>query len=236
MHIAVCDDNRDVLAQLDHQLRLSPRVAAVRCFARLDDFLRSVEGGRQYDAILMDIDWFGCSEGIDAAEKLERLSPRTRVIYVTGYSGRFSQQIFLRRANLSGYLTKPVDQALLEANLEKVADSLILQEEPALVIRSRGSVLHIPFREIAFLEGRGHNVVIHTPQETFEIYERLESMQSSLPPDFFRCHKSFIVNMRHIRRFQQPDILLKCGALVPVSRARYAQVRDAYFRFMGQTF
>lgn len=236
MQIAVCDDDQGALAQLDRQLRLSPRTGSVSCFANLDNFLSSVEGGQQYDAVLMDIDWAGHAAGIDAAEKLERLSPRTRVVYVTGYNERFSQRIFLQRANLSGYLTKPVDQALLEANLEKIADSLLLQEEPALVVRSRGSVLNIPFREILFLEGHGHSVIIHTLGEMFTVYGQLETLQSALPPDFFRCHKSFTVNMRHIRRFQQPDILLKSGALVPVSRARYAQARDAYFRFMGQTF
>ena len=57
-----------------------------------------------------------------------------------------------------------------------------------------------------------------------------------LPKGFFQCHKSFVVNMRQIRRFQSPDILLKGGQKIPVSRNRYAQVKNAYFQFMGELF
>lgn len=236
MQIAVCDDNTGALAELERQLRLLDRVEGVACFSSLEAFLLSVEEGRRCDAVLLDIDWEGRDEGLDAAERLARLSPRTRIIFVTGYNDRFSQQIFLRGATPSGYLVKPVDQKLLEACLEKAASELVLEEEPALVVRSRGGVLSIPAREILYLEGSGHNVFIHTLRERLDIYGRLDAVQRDLPPGFCRCHKSFVVNMAHIRRFQQPDILLKTGAAVPVSRARYAQAREDYFRFMGQTF
>jgi hypothetical protein len=40
--------------------------------------------------------------------------------------------------------------------------------------------------------------------------------------------------MSQIRRIQSGYILLKNGGLVPVSRARYAGMREAYFNYMGQ--
>lgn len=236
MLIAVCDDNEGALAELERQLRQAAQVESVSCFTSLEAFLCCVEEGRRYDAVLLDIDWAGRDAGLDAAERLAELCPRTRIVFVTGYNDRFSQQIFLRGATPSGYLVKPVDQTLLEACLEKLAAELLLEEEPALVVRSRGGVLSIPAREILYLEGRGHNVLIHTVREDVAIYERLDGICDALPPGFCRCHKSFVVNMAHIRRFQQPDILLMSGAAVPVSRARYARAREDYFRFMGQTF
>lgn len=236
MQIAACDDNKVFLEELASQLRSLPQAEEVSCFSSLESFWLSVEGGRTFDAVLLDIDWAGQEAGLDAAEKLERLCPRTKIIFVTGYNDRFSQRIFLRRSNLSGLLVKPVEQKLLAANLEKIADSLLLREEPALAVRSRGSVLSIPLREILYLEGTGHHVTIHALTEAVTVYEQLGDVFRTLPESFYRCHKSFVVNMAHIRRFQQPDILLKNGARVPVSRARYAPAKAAYFAYVGQTF
>lgn len=236
MRIAACDDDRNCLAELACQLRALPRAEEVSCFSSLEAFLLCVEGGRRFDAVLMDIDWDGRETGLDVAERLGYLCPKTKVIFVTGYNDRFSQQIFLRRANLSGLLVKPVEQKLLAANLEKIADGPLLREDPALTVRSRGSMLSFPLGEILFLEGSGHHVTIHTLAESVTIYEQLDALCRSLPEGFYRCHKSFVVNMAHIRRFQRPDILLQNGAKVPVSRARYAQAKAAYFTYMGETF
>lgn len=236
MQVAVCDDNTGVLAELDRQLRALPQVGGVSSFSSLDAFLSTVEDGQRFDAALLDIDWDGREAGLDAAEKLEQLSPQTKIIFVTGYNDRFSQKIFLRNANLSGYLVKPVDEQLLKANLDKIVNCLHLEEEPSLTVRSHKDVLTIPFQKILYLESKGHHVLICTFSETHTIYSKLDAVQAELPPEFFRCHKSYIVNMAHIRRFQPSDILLKSGGTVPVSRARRALVKSAYFQYIGQTF
>ena len=236
MWIAICDDNPLFLAEIRKQVEELHMTEPPACFSDLHAFWASVEEGVVYDAVLMDIDWRQSETGMDAAERLSRLSPRTRIIYVTGYNDRFSQQIFLHRANLCGYLVKPVDSRILRANLEKVEAELVLQEEAVLTVSSRGKPVSIPHRDIFYIESMGHTIRICTAEETAVVYERLDAVQKMLPPGFIRCHKSYIVNMRQIRRFQPPDILLKNGMSVPVSRKRYAETKEAYFKFMGQTF
>jgi hypothetical protein len=50
----------------------------------------------------------------------------------------------------------------------------------------------------------------------------LESVRSVLPANFLNCHKSYSVNMDHIRIFNDSRVILTNGAEVPVSRARFA--------------
>jgi len=234
MEIAVCDDNKLFLQELEGQLQTLPMVENIFLFSDLDTFLFSIDGGKRYDAVLMDIKWDEKTTGMDVAVELYKLCPETKIIYVTGYVEQFSQQIFLHRTNLSGYLTKPVDNGLLQANLQKVADALPYQEQPSLVLRQQGEPVSIPLREIYYIESEGHTVAVHTAGETVTAYARLETIMHSLSFGFYQCHKSFIVNMSQIRRFQSGDILLKNGERVPVSRARYIDTRDAYFKYMGQ--
>ena len=236
MEIAICDDNKLFLEQFERQLQRIPLVSTIFSFFDYNTFLFSIDEGKQYDAILLDIEWERERTGIDIAEELYKLSPHSKIIYVTGNSERFSQRIFLHKANLSGFLTKPVDAGLLYANLKKVADAIPYQEQPALVLRRHGAPVSIPLREIFYIESQGHTVEVHTAEETVISYERLESLLQTLSTGFYQCHKSYIVNMSQIRRFQSSDVLLKNGETVPVSRARYAKTKEAYFNYMGQSF
>jgi len=233
MEIAICDDIKIMLDELEAQLQGLDMANNIYPFSDLDAFLFSIDGGKRYDTVLMDIEWGDKAKGIDVAAELYKLSPETKIIYVTGHV-ELSQHIFLNRSNLSGFLTKPVDAELLRANLKKVADALPYGEQPTLVIRQKGVPVPIPLREIFFIESKAHTIHVHTASETITAYERLENIMNSLPAGFYQCHKSYIVNMSQIRRFQSNDILLKNGECVPVSRARYTETREAYFEYMGQ--
>ena len=237
MQIAVCDDNQLFLDEIGTQLRMLPIVDSVDLFPRLDAFFQIIEKKRRhYHAVLLDMDWGEQETGLEIAQQLYHQCPETKIIYVTGYNDRFSQHILLHRANLSGYLTKPVDLDLLQLNLRKVQDDLPLQDEPALVLQSRGKPVAIPIREIFYIESRGHTLLLHTGTECITVYGKLSAVLRSLPEGFFQCHKSFAVNLRKVQRFRCDGVLLKNGFPVPVSRTRYAGTKAAYFQFMGGTF
>lgn len=235
MKIAVCDDNALFLEQIKEQLSLFPEVEELSLYSDLETFVRSLETGKHYDAVFLDIDWHQEQRGLNTAEFLYQKSPATRIIYITGYNDRFSQDIFLHNANLSGYLTKPVDQARLKANLEKVARALAEAVSQPLILRSGGNYISVSPEEIYYIESRGHNIVVHA-QEEIVSYKRLDPISHMLPDCFFRCHKSYLVNLNQIRRFQASAILLKNGESIPVSRSRYKQTKDAYLNFIGKSF
>lgn len=236
MRIAICDDDHVFLERFHRQVEDLNLARKIDCFSGLDTFLDSLESDAQYDAVLMDIDWKQDTTGMDVAEILRQQSHRTKIIYVTGYNDRFSQRIFLQRSNLSGYLVKPVDTALLRANLQKVRDAALEQDPPVLTLSVSGKPVSIPCREIVYLESLGHTVDIHTRADVVTVYEKLDQLAPRLPDGFLRCHKSYLVNMRRIRRFQAQDVLLDTGAAIPMSRSRSAEARAAYFRYMGKTF
>ena len=233
MKIALCDDNHLFLNEMQEQLQSISVVDSVQSFEELEDFLDTVRGGTAYDAVLMDIDWNRNKSGIQAAEELYRIAPDTKVIYVTGYTECFVQQVFLHKANLSGFLSKPVEQTLLQQNLDKVKQNMTEQEE-RLVIRSNGALFHIPVQDIHYIESQGHTVLIHTEKETITAYEKLNNLFEQLPESFCQCHKSYIVNMHHVRRFQGGKVLLKSDHVIPISRSRNAEAKERYFSFIGQ--
>jgi len=237
MLIAICDDDEICLQGMKKQLSALSAADEISLFSNLKKFLASVEGGSIYDVVFMDIEWGQDGTGMDAAGELFKMSPETKVIYVTGHSDRYSQRIFLQPSNLSGFLTKPVDGELLKANLQKVSEAVSAGKEPFIAVRKGGAAIPVLLREISYIESRGHTIETHIAAgESIVSYGRLENVMESLGFGFYQCHKSFIVNMRQIQRFETNRIILKNGDVIPISRSKHKKAKEAYFEFMGHMF
>lgn len=71
------------------------------------------------DIVLTDIELNDGTTGIEAAEELLSLSPRTQIIYVTSYTDKFIQDVFLSRANVCGFLNKPIERSYFKKMVKK---------------------------------------------------------------------------------------------------------------------
>lgn len=231
MHIAVCDDEKNCLDNMEQLLKSYPGISRTEYYQRLEDLSAALKSGITYDLILMDIEWNQSTEnGIQFAAQYNLLSPQTQFIFVTAYNDKFSQKIFWETINLCGYLVKPVQKENLEKLLDKVRDKIFSSE--ALMVQHGGTTEKIPSSQIRYLESKAHQIVIHTLSGEVTIYEKLDVYEKRLHKDFVRIHKSFLVNMRYIRRIEMKEVTMQDGTVLPVSKARYSASRDKYFRFM----
>ncbi len=231
MHIAVCDDEKNCLDDMEQLLKSYPGISRTEYYQNLEDLSAALKSGITYDLILMDIEWNQSTEnGIQFAAQYNLLSPQTQFIFVTAYNDKFSQKIFWETINLCGYLVKPVQKENLEKLLDKVREKNFSSE--ALMIQHGGTTEKIPSSQIRYLESKAHQLVIHTMSGEITIYEKLDVYEKKLHKDFVRIHKSFLVNMQYIRRIEMKEVTMQDGTVLPVSKARYSASRDKYFRFM----
>ena len=216
---------------MEQLLKSYPGISRTEYYQNLEDLSTALKSGITYDLILMDIEWDQSTEnGIQFAAQYNLLSPQTQFIFVTAYNDKFSQKIFWETINLCGYLVKPVQKENLEKLLDKVRDKIFSSE--ALMVQHGGTTEKIPSSQIRYLESKAHQIVIHTLSGEVTIYEKLDVYEKRLHKDFVRIHKSFLVNMRYIRRIEMKEVTMQDGTVLPVSKARYSASRDKYFRFM----
>ena len=59
----------------------------------------------------------------------------------------------------------------------------------------------IPYSEILFFETSSvlHRLILHTYQKTIEFPGHLNEIERKLDKNFFRCHRSYIINMTKIQ-------------------------------------
>jgi len=231
MRVAICEAERFMLETLQTMIAGNSLVNRVRGFLALDELRDEIEDGSCYDLIFLRMEWKQPLSGIDFAAELLKISPITQIVYVAEENNRLAQQIFLNPGNICGYLVKPIEKDLLDKLLEKAWHTQSEKDAKKLVVQQKGVVHAIPLREICYLESRGHQLMIHTFKERILCYDRLEAMKERLPEQFQQCHKSYVVNFDNVRRIERNRMILKTEEEVPISRAKYAQVRTAYSKY-----
>ncbi len=234
MRIAICDDETDALDILQSRLEHNSRISQIGKYLSAKQLQDAIAEGECFDLIFMDIELNAPKNGIDLASSVNEACSDTQIVFVTGHPDCYYQQIFLKPVNLCGYLAKPVDSAVLEKLLQKAMETIRAREAQKLLIQQNGTIHAVPISRIKYLESRGHQVIIHTDEKLI-CYERLEKLMARLSRSFFQCHKSYLVNMDFIRRIEKSSALLKNGEAIPISKAKYADTRTAFFRYMGET-
>ena len=54
--------------------------------------------------------------------------------------------------------------------------------------------------------------------------------------NFLQVHKSFVVNMKYVKKLTQNNIIMESGKSVPVSKARSAGVKKEYLLFVSEQY
>lgn len=163
-----------------------------------------------YQLIFLDVDMPGLS-GMDLAHELQQMPQAPHVIFVTAYD-QFALEAF--NVNAVDYLLKPFDAKRLHQALTKVLHDGPQRtiEAPArgagpvptridLVVAERaGKTALVPERDILFARAEGDLVYLHLGKERLLTRQTLKELAEKLrQPPFFRTHRSYLVNLRHVR-------------------------------------
>lgn len=173
-------------------------------------------------------------EGIDCAYELNQKYPDLQIIYMTEDTKKYSQHIFLKPVNLLGYLTKPVNPVILKKLLEIAKEKQKRDEEKRVTIMCRNHKQIFYLDEILYLESRAHRTMIHTYEGEDVCHDKISDLEQRMGETFVRCHQSFLVNMRYIRRIENESFKLENGEEISISKRRYVETKERYFAYLNK--
>ncbi len=189
------------------------------------------------DLVLLDIN---LPDG-NAFKLLEDLgSVNFKIIFITAYS-EFAVQAF--KFSALDYILKPVVSSELLQSLEKVTKTIELEDikikldsllsninnhptKKKLVLKSADSIISVDIADIYFCESEGGSYTrFHfAEQKNILVSKALKEFDNLLCNfNFFRVHKSYLVNLDKIIRFNKQDggsIVLSNKTEIPVSLRR----------------
>lgn len=233
INIIACDDDSEFLDALRAKLldvlaKLNTN-ADIRLFTSFYE-LRD-EQLAACDIAFLDIDFVGHERnGLDIARKLREVNDHALIFFITNFieyaPEGYEVQAF--RYILKWDMDAVLGRYLMQA-LEKLSDA-----NDTLQLQTDGAILELSYSEILYLEVLGHSVSVVTEKESYTINASLSSFEQQLERHgFLRVHKSYLVNMRHIKKFQCRELTLSSGAVLRVSEKSYAEQKRKYLLWKG---
>ena len=130
-----------------------------------------------------------------------------------------------------GFLKKPIRMRELSAALLRCRD-LWWDSLNRIEIFSDRCRLWFPISSLIWAEGERRGCLIHGFQVCLLSRESLAALAQQLPQALFlRCHRSFLVNLCHIRALDAEGLHMADGATIPLSRSNLRTARRTYDRF-----
>lgn len=233
MKIALCDDEKtfiDALCPLLEQWakRHDIQLTLYR-FTNGDDLL-DAHRNEGMDLIILDV-IMPLLNGMDTARELRNDGQAVPIIFLTS-SKEFAVDSYEVKA--FHYLIKPVDSTKLFCILDDFLKTFHLPKTTVTAQTSTGFCT-ITITDVDYLEAQNKQVFVHLSNgKTIKIRKHFSECEKEFSPinGFFRCHRSYIVNLNHIEQFTKTQLTTIHNAVIPISRNSYAAFKETYFQHM----
>lgn len=226
MRIAIVDDEERWRKEICHRVRGYYPDADIETFSSGDVFL---EGAEVYDIVFMDVEMDG-RDGFETIKEYSEYNRNGKVVFLTTHMEMANRGFcvnafrYLDKVNLDEDMREAVGAVNATFKKEKIV-CIPTIHEGELKLRS-GAIL--------YAETEKRNVRIHIDGvEDSGCITRMSmaELETLLGDAFFRCHKSFIVNLDKISRINKIDLTLKNGETVMVGRNNRAELKQKYLNW-----
>lgn len=230
IRIAICDDSAAFLRQTKFLIEHWDAPAARDIVTELyedGDALLSAHGKKPFDIILLDI-VMPLLNGIDAAREIREKDRSVKIVFLTT-SAEFAIESYSVKA--SNYLLKPVNPDTLFSCLDELIGD-IRSTEKSIIVKGTDSVHRIALSDIEHIEAQLKHVVLFLKgSRQVETLEPFYTYENTLMLDdgFFKCHRSYIVNIHHIDNFSHTAVVMRSGRHIPISRSSQKSFEASYF-------
>lgn len=232
LRIALCEDDATHCSHLQALLDHSGYEIKVSAFASGEAFLAQFQP-EQYDLILMDI-FMDKLTGIDVIRHVRTLDDQVPVAFITT-SMDFTRESY--QLDAIKYIEKPATAKSVGTLLQLAEQSR--QNVDTLELLINNVPVSIPLRHILYLEQQARNLLIYLKDgEIITANKKLAEVEPQLlHKNFLRCHKSYVVNLIHIRGINRElcTFNMVSGGPVYIRRRGFWEVQKAFDSYLFAT-
>ena len=169
-------------------------------------------------------------DGMETARKLRADRFRGSLIFITVLKEMVFQSFEVQAYD---YLVKPVDKKQFEKTMDRLYTSMCSASGDSLLVQKGYEGRIIPKDEIVFCEIIERKIYLNLAScEVVDYYERIEDLETKLDEYFFRCHRSYLINLKHLKGYKNGTAYMDNGKKVPVSRMRSKEFSSVVLQYM----
>ena len=234
MRLAIVDDEEVFRLKLaDTIFSLYGRENA-SCFLYADgsEIIKSFDNGFIPDAVFLDIEMKEL-DGMSTAKKIREYSKDIPVIFLTSHTEMAMEGY---EVDAFRFLGKPVDPDKLRQALKDLEKTLTVDEK--LILHKDGEDLIFPVSTLIYAEAANNSVRFVFAGDEVELrmkFTQAVKLIDEVSKDFFKCHRSYYVNLAHVAKLVSGELITDTGDNVPVARSSAQDTKKALFDFVRRS-
>lgn len=178
------------------------------------------------DLLFLDIEM----PGVSGFDLLDGLTEKPQVIFI---SSKSDYAIKAFDYDATDYIQKPITSTRFEAAIKRALNlyELMIEKQDEdvehIFIKSKLKKIKIALADVKWVEAFGDYIKVVTDTESHLVLSTMKAFKEELPKNkFVRVHKSFIVNIDKVERFNSKFAEIGVSK-IPLSRDKKNDLRDA---------
>lgn len=232
--IAFCDDDMEVLHQMNELL---DRYRVERnedityaAFQSPFELLTEIEKGIRPDILFLDVVMPG-QNGMDVAKEIRQYDTNMKIIFLTS-SPEFAVESYSVGAYF--YQLKPIWEESFFRLMDAVLVECEKKKKNSLILRSKDGITRIDLQQLEYCEVLGRKLLFHLENgAVMESAGSLDDLAGQLMQysNFFRPHRSFLVNMEYIQNISSRSIKMVNDAEIPIPHGKCSEIKNTYMEY-----
>ena len=232
--IAFCDDDMEVLHQINELL---DRYRVERnedityaAFQSPFELLTEIEKGIRPDILFLDVVMPG-QNGMNVAKEIRQYDTNMKIIFLTS-SPEFAVESYSVGAYF--YQLKPIWEESFFRLMDAVLAECEKKKKNSLILRSKDGITRIDLQQLEYCEVLGRKLLFHLENgAVLESAGSLDDLAGQLMQhsNFFRPHRSFLVNMEYIQNISSRSIKMVNDAEIPIPHGKCSEIKNTYMEY-----
>lgn len=232
--IAFCDDDMEVLHQMNelldrYRVERNEDITYV-AFQSPFELLTEIEKGIRPDILFLDVVMPG-QNGMDVAKEIRQYDTNMKIIFLTS-SPEFAVESYSVGAYF--YQLKPIWEESFFRLMDSVLAECEKKKKNSLILRSKDGITRIDLQQLEYCEVLGRKLLFHLEDgAVLESAGSLDDLAGQLMQysNFFRPHRSFLVNMEYIQNISSRSIKMVNDAEIPIPHGKCSEIKNTYMEY-----
>lgn len=232
--IAFCDDDMEVLHQMNelldrYRVERNEDITYV-AFQSPFELLTEIEKGIRPDILFLDVVMPG-QNGMDVAKEIRQYDTNMKIIFLTS-SPEFAVESYSVGAYF--YQLKPIWEESFFWLMDAVLAECEKKKKNSLILRSKDGITRIDLQQLEYCEVLGRKLLFHLENgAVLESAGSLDDLAGQLMQysNFFRPHRSFLVNMEYIQNISSRSIKMVNDAEIPIPHGKCSEIKNTYMEY-----
>lgn len=182
-----------------------------------------------YDIIFLDVSMPDIN-GIDLGKKIREIDKNVIIIFVTSEKDRVFESFEVKAF---GYIVKPVNIIELTNTLNRASDEISTDLDLVTIEVSKKTHVKLNRNDIIYAETRDRMISIHTTDKTYSSNLKLKELGDILASELFYIpHRSYLINLKHVKEYDKNSISMSNSDKVLVSRLKFSEFKKNFLEYL----